>query len=257
MGKPTYYSDFRLGTKKLSDFGGIIYNAGENVINLLPNMTHITESMNSIDGEIYYGAKYEPRTIEVPCYFEGDVDLDELKSWLCSKEEQDFNYIGDDKKISVVYASQLDMTAYYNNPFQGTMTITFIAYNPFWKPINDDLFSLFFMNTNSSVILTGGGNVKNKPLIEVRPKYNNQAKIRLKFGDYIIVLQNLVKPIFIDCENEEVYELQAGTRVTAMNKFYTTDFYDFPYLEPNKQTEIKLLEGAVDRVLVTRNARWI
>lgn len=257
MAQPICFTDFKLGNKKLSDFNGIIYNAGENVINILPNMTHITESTNSLDGEIYYGAKYEPRTIEIPCYFEGDVDLDDLKAWLNPKEEQEFYYIGDTKKISVVYASQIDMDAYYNNPFQGKMTITLIAYDPFWKSITPDVFTLNFMSTGQSAFITGAGNVDNKPLIEVKPKFNSQAKVRIKFDDMIIILKNLTKPIYIDCENEEVYELQAGTRVTAMDKFTSTDFYDFPHFKPKKVSEIKLLEGSVESIVVNRNARWI
>ena len=60
MGQPTYYSDFRLGTKKLSDFGGIIYNAGENVINLLPNNE---EEPEYYQDEIYeqLKAKFRPK----------------------------------------------------------------------------------------------------------------------------------------------------------------------------------------------------
>ena len=65
-----YFEDFRFGDKKLSDFGGIIYNEdGWQIDNGLTS-SRITTKLGSRDGELYIGSTYNPRTITIPIFLQ-------------------------------------------------------------------------------------------------------------------------------------------------------------------------------------------
>ena len=68
-----YYYDFKFGDKKLSDFGGTIYNSGDcfkRTIGGEPE--HITLSIPN-KGEIYYGTKLTPLQFEESVYFDRTI----------------------------------------------------------------------------------------------------------------------------------------------------------------------------------------
>ena len=70
------YEDFRLGNKKLSDFGGIIYNEdGWKISNGLSS-NKITSKLTNRDGELFLGLTYNPRVITIPIFIQEDIDID-------------------------------------------------------------------------------------------------------------------------------------------------------------------------------------
>ena len=255
MASPICFTDFKLGNKLLSDFNGTLYNSQDaNIINLAPTITHITEELANQDGQLYFGSRVEPRTIDLSVYFEGDFDLQELSAWLCKKEPQKFQFVDDDKEISVIYNSSLELRSFYNNDFQGTMDISFIAYDPYFRIVNERPINISNPVIGNKYNIKSKGNVDSFPLIKVKP-YKTQSKIRFKFNDMLIVLKNVDKDIYLDCELEEVYEMNTGRKVLVREKYYSTDYYEFPILAPFVSNTIELIEGSVDEISILPNSR--
>lgn len=255
MASPMCFTDFKLGDKLLSDFNGTLYNSQDaNIINLAPTITHITEELANQDGQLYFGSRVEPRTIDLSVYFEGDFDLQELSAWLCKKEPQKFQFVDDDKEINVIYNSSIDIRSFYNNDFQGTMDISFIAYDPYFRIVNERKINISSPTIGNKYNIKSKGNVDSFPLIKVKP-YRTQSKIRFKFNDMLIVLKNVDKEIYLDCELEEVYEMNTGRKVLVREKYYSTDYYEFPILTPFTSNTIELIEGSVDEISVLPNSR--
>ena len=250
-----YFEDFKLGSKRLSDFNGIIYNKGDgHAINVAPSITHMTEKLPNRDGELFYGSTVDPRIIELSVYFEDEVDIEQLSAWLCSKNTQPFSFVDDYKEIDVVYNSIIDMRAFYNSTFQGLMDLTFIAYNPYFRVINEKNITIKSPTINKDYSAKTKGNVDSYPIIKIVPN-GTQSKIRFKINDMTIALQNVNKEIYLDCESEEVYELNSGAKIPIINKFYSREFYEFPYLKPFVSNTIRILEGAVSEISINLNSR--
>ena len=83
MGDYQHYNSFNLTdpktgkTKNLTtDFGGIIINTNDEVYEreCMPQINFITDKNDMRDGEIFLGATYGTRVIDITCFFE-DGDL--------------------------------------------------------------------------------------------------------------------------------------------------------------------------------------
>ena len=109
MASYQYYDDFKLIDKetgiekRLSDFGGIVYNPDNNAFsrNMLPDPEHITDKNENQDGERFVKTVYGTRIIEVPVYFSEDLgagELFELNRWLGKKKQQTFQWVNDDER---------------------------------------------------------------------------------------------------------------------------------------------------------------
>ena len=255
MANPMYFSDFKLGDKKLSDFNGVLYNNEDgNVINLAPSITHITEQLANQDGEFYVGSRIESRSIDVSVYFEGDVDIQGLTAWLCKKEPQSLMFVGDNKKIDVIYNSSLSLTSFYGRVYQGLLDISFIAYDPYFRISEEQTKVISSPVNNTKYEVPNNGNVEAYPVIKIKPN-GTQSLIKFKLNDLLITLHNVNKELYIDCEFEEVYELNMGTKILTREKFFSTDYYEFPILEPFITNQITVLEGQVSEITVVPNSR--
>lgn len=127
------YTDFRFGEKKLSDFGGVIYNkdGAKKTVGSMPRH----KILDTGNGYIYYGTSKEPLEFDVDCFFEKVVSEDEINEWICESGEQEFQYIDDEKKIKAVYNGQLDFSIWGDSEGEierSVVTIPFIAYDPKW-----------------------------------------------------------------------------------------------------------------------------
>ena len=257
MSEPQYFFDFKLGKKYLSDFGGVIYNKENNQpIQIAPEIKHTTLSLPNKDGSLYYGSTYSERIMDIPVYFEGDIDIQELSSWLCSSEEQMFSFVEDDKEIPVVFNGKVSLSAYYDGIFKGMLDISFIAHDPYYHIINERPITIANPVINEERNIKSKGNVDSMPTIKVTP-IGTQSKIRFKWNDMVVVLQNITKPIYIDSENDDVYEYSSTTKISRMEKYFSNDYYDFPILEPYKANKITLIEGNLESIEITPNSRII
>lgn len=262
MAEYQYFSDFKLGNKYLSDFGNAtIYNKDANFhnIGMSPEVEHTTDKMDLRDGEIYVASKYNPRVIQIPVFFPEVIDLNELNAWLCHKEQQVFSWVDDDdkKEIDVVYNAGFNMDVYYGKDFYAKMDLTFIAHNPYWRINNERAMTISTPLINEVYNIKNKGNTDCYPLIKIKPN-GTQSKIRFKWnGEYIVVLQNVITDIYIDCEEEEVYTLVAGSKVLCLEKFFSTEYYDFPIIKYGQKNSIQFIEGNVAEVSIQPRTRII
>lgn len=264
MAEYQYFSDFKLGNKYLSDFGNAtIYNENQSnhTIGLSPEVTHTTDKMDLRDGEMYVASAYNPRVITIPVFFPEVIDLNELNSWLCKKGQQVFSWVDDDdkKEIDVIYNAGFNMDVYYGSKFYGKTTLSFIAHDPYWRITNERHMSILAPVINQVYNIKNKGNVDSHPVIRITPS-GAQSKIRFKWNnEYMVVLQNVTRDIYIDCEEEEVYELEAGTgvKVIHLEKFFSTEYYDFPIIKHGQKNSIEFIEGSVVEANIELKTRII
>lgn len=251
----SYYSDFKFGNKYLSDFNGIIINDNGWKINNNVTMNKITDKINMKDGEVFLGNTFSPRTITIPIHIYSDIDLDEFYAWLLSGEQY-FEFKNSNRRIKAIFDNQIDIEAYLvNADFKGILSLDFIAYDPFWKAVNESIITAS-TTLNAITTIKPSGNIECYPIIKIVPN-GTQSKIIFKVNDDIISLSNVEREITINCETEEITEIQFGEPVDVFGKFYSTDYYEFPSLKPFVDNKIQITSGSVSSIKVTVNDRWI
>lgn len=269
MANYQYYDDFKLIDKetgiekRLSDFGGIVYNPDNNAfsINMLPDPGHITDKNENQDGERYIKTIYGTRIIEVPVYFSEDLgggELFELNRWLGKKKQQVFQWVNDDerKEIDVIYKQGFDMDFLYGEKFNGLATISFVAHNPYWR-IRDERPMIFNnVKQGNEFKVKNKGNTECYPLIEITPESGNSS-IKLEINGLTMTLSKLDKPIYIDCEKERVYEIIDGKKIASLDKFVSNDFCEFPYFKTEVKNKIKIIQGNIKKIKLNLNTRII
>ena len=252
------YDNFRFGDKWLSDFGGIIYNEdGWKISNGLTS-NKITAKLGNHDGELYLGQSYNPRTITIPIFIQNDIDIDEFYAWLLNGEQElEFEYSG--RKINAVLDNQIDITSYYDGDYKGLSTLSFIAYNPYWRPIQDTYTTISSPKVNDTKLIKTESNVDSYPIIKITP--STLSRIKFSINDEIVELNltnnNVGKEITIDCENEEIYDIRFEQKYNLFNIYHSTEYYDFPSLKPYVANKFKFLEGNVSEIKIYHNNRWL
>lgn len=250
-----YFEDFRFGDKKLSDFGGIIYNEdGWNISNGLTS-SRTTAKLGNRDGELLVGSTYNPRTITIPIFLQEDIEIDEFYVWLLNGE-QELEFEDSERKIKAVLDNQINIRSYYDGDFKGLSTLNFIAYDPYWRAVKDTYTNI---DSNDEIAIKTKGNVECYPIIKLTPTTVNN--VRIKINDLTITLNigsdNLNKEITIDCEREEIYDTRSGAEYNLFHIYHSNDFYEFPILKPFVNNIVTLLEGNVANMRIYHNDMWI
>lgn len=252
------FEDFRLGDKRLSDFGGIIYNEdGWKISNgLSSNKT--TTKMTNRDGEIFLGLTYNPRVITIPIFIQEDIDIDEFYAWLLNGE-QELEFEDSERKINVVLDTQIDITSYYNGDYKGLSTLSFIAYDPYWKAVRNTYSVMESPTSGQSVKVKTKSNVTTYPIIQITPSTANVVKFRINTTTVTLNINSseIGQEIVIDCEKEEVYCIKGGVKYNLFNIYSSDDFYSFPTLDPYRMNTVQLVSGKVNNISVCHNDRWI
>lgn len=252
------YFDFKLGDKKLSDFGGKLHNGSNDYmkINLLPSMTKEFEEIPLVDGNIYYGGRYDPRNIELEIIIEdSDFNQEGFINWLKSKTAQWFNFIGDDKKILVVYDDIVDMQVY--NYHQSMITLRLIAYDPYWYLINDVVFTKVSPTLNTTYTITNKGNTESYPLIKISCSSTQTITFELNGKQY--KLTNIINDTYIDCYTCTVYTMNGSVRTNRISLYQCLNGkykYEFGNLNFGSNS-IKITGGTVNSITVNCNSRFI
>lgn len=251
----SYFYDFKFGDKYLSDFGGTIINADGWQLKNGVTTTKLTEKIPNRHGELFLGYTYNPRIIPVSVYIEEDIDIDEFYAWLLDGQNV-FSFVDSGKEINVILDNEIDIRAFYDNGFKGTLDLSFIAYDPFWRVTNEKHIISNNVVLNTPITVKNKGNIESYPLIMVTP-YGTQSKIRFKWNDNIIILQNISKPIYIDCEHEECYEMNLGQKVIVSSKYYSDEYYTYPEIKPYKKNIFELIEGNITSLDINPNSIFI
>ena len=252
------YYDFKLGDKKLSDFGGVLHNGGNDYVklSLLPSMAKDVEETPLVDGNIYYGGRYEPRTIELNILIENpNFNQEEFINWLKPKKAQWFNFIGDNKKILVVYDDVVDMEIY--NYSQSTITLKLIAHDPYWYLINDVVFQQASPTLNTTYTINNKGNTESYPLIKISCSSTQTISFELNGKKY--KLTNVINDTYIDCYTCTVYTINNSVKTNRISLYECLNGkykYEFGYLNFGKNS-IKITGGTVNSLTVECKSRFI
>ena len=251
-----YFEDFRFGNKRLSDFGGIIYNEdGWQIDNGLTS-SRITTKLGNRDGELYIGSTYNPRTITIPIFLQEDINIDEFYAWLLDGE-QELEFEESERKILAVLDNQLNIRSYYDGDFKGLSTLNFIAYDPYWRPTKSTYTNIDLTKDVANIRIKS--NVVSYPIIKLTPQTVNTVKFQI--NDTIVTLNitsdNVNKEIIINCESEEVYDIRSGTQYNLFSIYSSNSYYEFPNFKPFADNTFKLLSGNVSHITIDHNDRWI
>ena len=247
-----YYYDFKFGGKKLSDFNGVIVNDDGWTIKNGLSSEKITEKLPRVHGELFIDYSYNARTIEVPIFIDGDIDMDEFYAWILDGEQW-LEFIGSNRKIKAILDNQIEINSYFENNFKGITTLTFICYDPFYYDTNDTVYVI----TKSGQTVKNKGNVTSYPFIEVVPSNSISQTIKFRVNNLLVILKSVTKTLYIDCAIEEIYKIELGEKVNCFNQFTTNDYYDFVSLPPNKDVLIELIEGDVSSIKINPMSRYI
>lgn len=252
------YFDFKLGNKKLSDFGGKLHNGSNDYvkINLLPSMTKEVEEIPLVDGNIYYGGRYDPREINLDIIIENsNLDEEGFTNWIKSKTAQWFNFIGDDKKILVVYDDIVDMQIY--NYHQSMVTLKFIAHDPYWYLIDDVVFTKISPAINTTYTIANRGNVESYPLIKINCTTTQTITFELNGKQY--KLNGVINDTYIDCYTCTVYTINGNSKTNRIALYQCLNGkykYEFGSLNFGDNS-IKIIGGTVNSLIINCKSRFI
>lgn len=253
------YTDFKLGDKKLSDFGGILWNGGNEAytINLLPTMTKKTEQLPNTDGNIYYGATYDPRLITLYIVIDNpSFNETDFTNWIKEKVVRDFYFIGDTKKIKVVCDDMVNLQAYNKN--QGTIELKLIAYDPYWYLITDSIFSKTSPVINTTYSFTNSGNDNSFPLIKLQCS-GTQNNIIFELNGKQFKIKTMTTDVYIDFYTETVYNFNGSEKMNRLSNFECLNGkykYEFGELPIGNNT-IKITSGTLTNITVNCRSRFI
>jgi len=261
-------TDPRTGKTKniFDDFGGRIINTNETTYDreCMPQLNFITDKNDNRDGEIFIGGALGTRVIEMTCFFseeDGGGDLSELKRWLFKqhnnkKLQQIFEWDGadDNSAILAIESGGWQSKVYYQKKFYGEIPLKFICHSPYYF-IKDEKDILFTgLKAGDMRNIRCAGNTESYPLIKIVPN-GTQSVIQFNWNGLIVTLNNVDKPIYLDCWLSSCYEYISGI-ITPTNKCNTTLYKDFPLVDADLPNSITVLQGNFD-MIITLNSRII
>lgn len=252
-----YQGDFRFGDRKLSDFSGIKYNPNSSGIpyTSMPSPRHNTTTLSNVNGEKYFSTTYDSRTITIPVFIYDDIDIDNFYAWIGKDTPQVFSFIDDFKEIDAILSKGLDISQWYTPSFRGFTEIELICFDPLWRLKKE--FPIIYENPVINMIyqFKTVANVKSKPIVKITPN-GTQTKIKFKFNDMTITLNNINTEIFIDSYDGEVYKIVNNERVNMFTQYeYISNYEILPVIKPLEENEFILLEGSVKKIEIIPNSR--
>jgi phage-related protein len=254
-------------TKSLTnDFGGVIVNTSDEFYEreCMPQINFTTVKNDFIDGEIFIDSHYGTRLIELEVFFSeenGGGDLYELKKWLSKKYQQLFRWEDDWENLGIyaIESGNWKSQVYYNKKFYGKISLKFLCHNPYYFKVNERDIKINQGNSlvlNQEYIVKSKGNCDSYPLIKIIP---TTSTVVLTWNDLTITLTNLTtgSPIFLDCKKCICYEVINNVNTSAIGKFVSNDFYDFPIINCEESNIIKLISGGILEMIIKPNTLFI
>lgn len=250
------YKDFKLGSKTLSQFYGTLYNGeGQATVQMFPDITVNTTELVKQHGQIVSDVLAKTRVIKLSVYIEKDgFDVNGFKGWLYNNgKKQTFNFVGDTKEIDVLCTNMGDLKVY--NTKQFTCDIELVAYNPFWRVINEMATTKTNINSITSFTMLQSGNVDSLPNISITPLAGSTT-VKMEVNGVAFTLTNVTRETIIDCGKEEVYEMVGAVKVLCTQKYTSDAYYTFPTLLTTTNT-VRLTQGSLSRLVIEPNSRII
>lgn len=256
MNKLDIYDDFYFNGKKLSDFGGIICDQYGNQKNLIPKSEISTTTIAGYDGEIPFSKRYGAREWTENVYFDDFVDIRIIAEWLSPKEENSFYYIGDDVFINAIVPNEVNFEVYCSGQdkenrylYQGLISIPFIAYDPFYKLIEDISYEFSTVGVKT---FKNKGNYESLPLI--RFEVVGTQNLKFKFNDVLYELKSIKDWCEINTRTRTVKDATGNKRTSFESNGKRV--LDFPKLKSG-DNKFELTLGSIRKVIIKCNSRFI
>lgn len=257
--------DFRLGNKKLSDFGGVILFQEEGIDSV--QMLNTAEDVY-IDGQCFFNSRYSQREFSFYVHFENGLSakkVRELTAWIMCKDEQELEFFGDERYeglvINVIYSGVLNIANYAVFNVGNSINLKFTAYNPYWTLKSEDkmviespkLIVKYKFSDNES-------NSETYPRLTLRP-LTQDVKFRWHVeGSYLeVTLKGLdtSKEYIIDSESGEFYYIENGKKINSFSNFNIDSDFLMLYKKAYEDCEFELFSGSVSYVHIYPKSRVI
>lgn len=249
------FYDFYFNGKKLSDIGGIVgsSDSGLKQYSVLPSRTYVTDKPLNSNISTVYASSLEPRTFEVPVFFEklDDGKLREIAMWLDTPVAGKFQWVDDNVYINACLDStDFDMQSISGD--NGEISLKFIAYDPFYYSINETQYTHTSSDFVSGKLYDGSNNGYKEldPIIKI----SCSGTIKIEFLDdeesvYCTTnITSIIAGVTINCETQEC-NLYSGA-----NHFNNID--NFPYIK-NGNFKYRITGSNISNVSITFRERYL
>lgn len=246
------YMDFSFNGKRLSSFNGWIHTSSNPfAMPLLPNQELKSENIPSI-GEVFTGRSLGARKWSLDIFFDNILDQREIASWLMTQKESEFYFVGDNVKINALVENVDDLEIYAEgNVFMGQFTINFVAYDPYYYPIDNE--ALEFTTFSEEIVFNNDGNRESFPVLEF--DLNGLVNVKFKLNNVLFEVSEARDRLVIDAIYHTCKDGSSNRRRSIVGCSPAEFFYNLK-LKPGKNKFI-LINGSISRLTIKCNSRYI
>lgn len=248
--------DFSFGGKRLSDFNGWVHTTNSPfTMPLLPNQELKSETIPSI-GEVFVGKTLGARRWSLDIFFDNILDQREIANWLMlmTEMESEFYFVGDSVKINCLCESTDDLEIYAEGDvFMGQFTISFVAYDPYYYPIDNK--TLEFTTFSQEIVFNNDGNRESFPVLEF--DLNGLQNVKFKLNGVLLEVSEAQDKLVLDSVYHTCKDINSNIRKNIVsNGGSKAQFFYNLTLKP-KQNKFQLINGSVRKLTIHPNSRYI
>lgn len=248
------YMDFSFNGKRLSDFNGWIHTTSNPFRSaLLPSQELKSEVIPSI-GEVFVGKTLGTRKWSLGIFFDNILDQREIANWLImTASESEFYFVGDSVKINALVENADDLEIYAEGDvFMGQFTINFVAYDPYYYPIDNK--TLEFTTFSQEIVFNNDGNRESFPILEFELNGLQNVKFKLN-NDSLFEVSEAQDKLIIDSIYHTCKDINGNRRRSIIGNSPAEFFYNLN-LKPGKN-KFQLINGSIKKLTIKTNSRYI
>lgn len=256
------YTDFEFNGVKLSSMGGRLFNTNGVITRTLKGSTKVKTIDNyNINGVYTCGSKVESFNETLNILFENEaIQEEDLKAWLYTKEPKWFNYVGDSKKIKVMFLNPIVLEIY--NSKQFTLDLELTCFSGEWQSINEDKYIIDNPTVNKPYTFMNNGTEVSRPIIHIKVGEGiTVTNFKIMINDKIVTLSKIVGDVYINSQYNTVYYFINSEKKNLLDTYSCSGQgafhkYDFPNLKVGENT-ITILNGNANVITVEKNERYV
>lgn len=244
------YMDFSFGGKNLSDFQGYIHTTRNLfAISVIPERDIRSETLAGI-GEVYTGTTIKARKWNLDIFFDELTDIRGIAEWLSSSIEKEFFFVGDSVKINCICENASDLEIYADNKMRGEFTLTFVAFDPYYYNLNDEV--LEFTTFSQEIVFNNDGNRESLPVLEF--DLNGLQNVKFKLNNVLFEVSESKDRLVIDTIYHTCSDVEMNRRRSIVGS--PAQFFYNLTLNPGRNV-FQLINGSVERLVIHCNSRYI
>ena len=254
MGNNDIYIDFSFNGKRLSEKNGYIHTTSNPFRSaLLPSQELKSEAIPNI-GEVFVGKTLGVRRWILDIFFDNILDQREIANWLMTEMESEFYFVGDNVKINALVENVDDLEIYAEGDvFMGQFTINFVAYDPYYYPIDNK--TLEFTTFSQEIVFGNDGNRESFPVLEF--ELNGLQNVKFKLNGVLLEVSEAQDKLVLDSIYHTCKDINSNIRKNIVsNGGSKAQFFYNLTLKP-KQNKFELINGSVRKLTIHPNSRYI